>query len=142
LQLLLALASAVIFGYESRRTLGHILPSQIRDFPFRRLLRLAGSQWRYSTPPPHGYACVRAGPLHIASAWTQQRTRAAYRPLRSDVSPLNGVIVCLPCRNLAMDVSSRIRIMALSPRFTLLLLFLLLLLSLNITMIYWQNYIC
>jgi hypothetical protein len=22
--------------------------------PFRRLLRLAGSQWRYSTPPPHG----------------------------------------------------------------------------------------
>jgi hypothetical protein len=23
--------------------------------PFRRLLRLAGSRWRYSTPPPHGY---------------------------------------------------------------------------------------
>jgi hypothetical protein len=23
--------------------------------PFRRLLRLAGSQWRYSTPPPHGF---------------------------------------------------------------------------------------
>jgi hypothetical protein len=23
------------------------------DFPFRRLLRLAGSRWRYSTPPPH-----------------------------------------------------------------------------------------
>jgi hypothetical protein len=22
--------------------------------PFRRLLRLAGSRWRYSTPPPHG----------------------------------------------------------------------------------------
>jgi hypothetical protein len=52
LQLLLALASPVIFGSESRRTRGHILLSQIRDFPFRRLLRLAG--WRYSTLPPHG----------------------------------------------------------------------------------------
>jgi hypothetical protein len=31
-----------------------ILLSQIWDFPFRRLLRLAGSRWRYSTPPPHG----------------------------------------------------------------------------------------
>jgi hypothetical protein len=41
LQLLLALANAVIFGSESRRTRGHILLSQIRDFPFRRLLRLA-----------------------------------------------------------------------------------------------------
>jgi hypothetical protein len=51
LQLLLALDSAVIFGYESRKTRGHILLSQFRDFPFRRLLRLAGSRWRYSTPP-------------------------------------------------------------------------------------------
>jgi hypothetical protein len=55
LQLLLALASAVIFGSESRRTRGHILLSQIRDFAFRRLLRLAGSRWRYLTPHPHGY---------------------------------------------------------------------------------------
>jgi hypothetical protein len=54
LQLLLILASAVIFGSESRGTRDHILLSQIRDFPFRRLLRLAGSRWRYSTPPPHG----------------------------------------------------------------------------------------
>jgi hypothetical protein len=53
LQLLLVLASAVIFGSESRRTRGHILLSQIRDFPFRRLLRLAGSWWRYSARPPH-----------------------------------------------------------------------------------------
>jgi hypothetical protein len=43
LQLLLAFASAVIFGSESRRTRGPILLSQIRDSPFRRLLRLAGS---------------------------------------------------------------------------------------------------
>jgi hypothetical protein len=28
--------------------------SQMWDFPLRRLLRLAGSRWRYSTPPPHG----------------------------------------------------------------------------------------
>jgi hypothetical protein len=54
LQLLLILASAVIFGSESRMTRDHILLSRIRDFPFRRLLRLAGSRWRYSNPPPHG----------------------------------------------------------------------------------------
>jgi hypothetical protein len=29
-----------------------ILPGT--GFPFRRLLRLAGLRWRYSTPPPHG----------------------------------------------------------------------------------------
>jgi hypothetical protein len=55
LQLLLALASAVILGSESRGTRDHILLSEIRDFPFRRLLPLAGLRWRYSTPPPHGY---------------------------------------------------------------------------------------
>jgi hypothetical protein len=60
LPLLLVLASAVIFGSESRRTHGHILLSQIRDFSFRRLLRLAGSRWRYSTPPPHGF-CFASG---------------------------------------------------------------------------------
>jgi hypothetical protein len=37
LQLLLSVASAVIFGSESRGTRDHILLSQIRDFPFRRL---------------------------------------------------------------------------------------------------------
>jgi hypothetical protein len=46
LQLLLVLASAVIFGSESHGTHDHILPSQIRDFPFRRL-RFAGLLWRY-----------------------------------------------------------------------------------------------
>jgi hypothetical protein len=54
LQLLLVLASAVILGSESLGTRNHILLSHIRDFHFRRLLRLAGSRWRYSTPPPHG----------------------------------------------------------------------------------------
>jgi hypothetical protein len=54
LQFQLALASAVVFGSESRRTRRHILLSQIWDFPFRRHLGLAGPRWRYSTPPPHG----------------------------------------------------------------------------------------
>jgi hypothetical protein len=53
LQFMLALAIAVILGSESRRTRDHILLSQIRDFPFCRLLRLAGLRWRYSSPPPH-----------------------------------------------------------------------------------------
>jgi hypothetical protein len=53
LQLLLALASAVILRSESRGTRDHILLSQIRDFPFRRLLRLAGLRLRYSIPPSH-----------------------------------------------------------------------------------------
>jgi hypothetical protein len=34
-----------------------ILLSQIWDFPFRRLLRLAGSRWIYSTPPPPSQSC-------------------------------------------------------------------------------------
>jgi hypothetical protein len=38
----IALDSAVILGSESLGTRDHILLSQIRDFPFRRLLRLAG----------------------------------------------------------------------------------------------------
>jgi hypothetical protein len=51
---LLALANAVIFGSKFRGTRENILLSEIRDFPFRRLLRIAGLRWRYSTSPPHG----------------------------------------------------------------------------------------
>jgi hypothetical protein len=58
LYMLLALASAVFLGSESLGTRDHILLSQIWGFPFRRLLRLAGSRWRYSTPPPHGLIYV------------------------------------------------------------------------------------
>jgi hypothetical protein len=54
LQMLLALANSVIFRSESRGTRDHILLPQIRDFPFRHLLRLAGLRWRHATPPPHG----------------------------------------------------------------------------------------
>jgi hypothetical protein len=57
LQLLLVLASAVILGSEPLGTRHRILLSQIWDIPFRRLLRLAGSRWRYSTPPPQFHYC-------------------------------------------------------------------------------------
>jgi hypothetical protein len=60
LQLLLALASAVILWSLPLWTRDHILLSQIWDFPFRRFLRLAGSRWRYSTLPPHRSADCRA----------------------------------------------------------------------------------
>jgi hypothetical protein len=64
--MLLALASAIFLGSESLGTRDHILLSQIWDFPFRRLLRLAGSRWRYSTPPPHG-GYWSPSPSHIAT---------------------------------------------------------------------------
>jgi hypothetical protein len=54
IQLLLVPGSAVIFGSESYGTRDHILLSQIRDFTFRHLLRLAGLRWRYSNPPSQG----------------------------------------------------------------------------------------
>jgi hypothetical protein len=54
LYMLLALASTVFLGSESLETRDLILLSQFWDFLFRRLIRLAGSRWRYSTPPPHG----------------------------------------------------------------------------------------
>jgi hypothetical protein len=53
LYMLLDPSSAVFLG-----TRDHILLSQIWDFPFCRLLRLAGSRWRYSTPPPNGWLSV------------------------------------------------------------------------------------
>jgi hypothetical protein len=55
--MLLALASAVFVGSYSLGTGDHILLSHIWDFPLCHLLRLAGSQWRYSTTPPHGGYC-------------------------------------------------------------------------------------
>jgi hypothetical protein len=49
-QLLLVLASVVILGSGSHGTRDHILLSQMLDFPFRRLLQLAGLRWR-DVPP-------------------------------------------------------------------------------------------
>jgi hypothetical protein len=66
LYMLLALASEVFLRSEFLGTCDRILLSQIWDFPFRRLLRLAGSRWRYSTPPPLGWlsssSCYIWGP--------------------------------------------------------------------------------
>jgi hypothetical protein len=45
----------VFLGPEYLGNRDHILLSQIWDFPLRRLLPLAGSRWRYSTPPPQGW---------------------------------------------------------------------------------------
>jgi hypothetical protein len=60
LYMLLALASAVFLGSDFLGTRDHILLSQIWAFPFRRLLRLVGSRWRYSTQPPHGFQLSRS----------------------------------------------------------------------------------
>jgi hypothetical protein len=59
LQLLLDLASAVFLESESLGSHDHILLSQIWDFPFRRLLRLAGLGWKYSTRPAHGIIILK-----------------------------------------------------------------------------------
>jgi hypothetical protein len=72
----LALASVVFLGSESFETRDRILLSQIWDFPFRRLLQLAGSRWRYSNPPSHGYAGARVTHCYIASGRTPQKTRS------------------------------------------------------------------
>jgi hypothetical protein len=56
LYMLLALASAAFLVSESLSTRDHILLSQSWDFRFRRLLRLAGLRWRYSTPWDSGIA--------------------------------------------------------------------------------------
>jgi hypothetical protein len=114
LQLLLTLASAVIFGSESSGTRDHILLSQIRDFPFRRLLRLAGLRWRYSTPPPHGSWIL----LYNHFARTPRKHLLSHIVLGMFTAPFhsNGrgadrienslsiVEACLPSRFLAMGI--------------------------------------
>jgi hypothetical protein len=59
--MLLTLVPAVFLGSESLGT------SQIWDFPFRCLLRLTGSRWNYSTPPPHGVGTILQSQSHIAT---------------------------------------------------------------------------
>jgi hypothetical protein len=71
---LLAPASTVILGSESRGTRYHVLLSQIRGFPFRRLLRLARLRWRYSTQPPHGRTASSKSESHcdwrsVSQSW-------------------------------------------------------------------------
>jgi hypothetical protein len=84
------------FRVQSRGTRDHILLSEIRDFNFRPLLRLAGLRWRYWTPPPHG--TVKLLPLYNLE-------RTEYRSLwRTVNSPLlfsrchGNVFVNIRCR--------------------------------------------
>jgi hypothetical protein len=93
LQLLLALTRTVIFGSESRGTHDHILLSQIRDFPFRRLLRLSGLRWRYSTPPP---LQLPTCPACKISARTAQKTPYLF------CCSVVFIIICLRNRYSAM----------------------------------------
>jgi hypothetical protein len=58
LYMLLTLASEVFFGSESLGTREDILLSQIWDFPFRRLLWLTGSRWRYLNPSASIHECT------------------------------------------------------------------------------------
>jgi hypothetical protein len=116
LQLLLALARAVIFGSESRGTRDHILLSQIRDFPFRRLLRLAGLRWRYSTPPPHGSPPSDSRMHSLISNSSRYCVlirccgNVSSNPLPSNGCPstVDSLILgtCLPNRCIAMNVSA------------------------------------
>jgi hypothetical protein len=86
LQLLLAPASAVILGCESRGTRDHILLSQVRDSPILRLLGPAGLRWRYSTPPPHGILNCS----HVSSLYIFGKGR-----IEITTSNSSSIIVCL-----------------------------------------------
>jgi hypothetical protein len=96
---LLALASAVILGSESRGTHDHILLSHILDspnlegqapvfipsdtgFPLHRLLLLVGLRLRYSNPPPRradslnsSHCLLQTTPRYVTPAWASQKTR-------------------------------------------------------------------
>jgi hypothetical protein len=63
--MMLVVASVVLLGSECLGTRYYLLLSQIWDFPFRRFLRLAGSRWRYSNPPPHGCGCKQVKELSV-----------------------------------------------------------------------------
>jgi hypothetical protein len=84
LYMLLALASVVFLGSEF-----NILASQIWDFPFRCILRLAGSRWRYSTPRDWTQYWLR--PAYNSSAWTNRKLSS------STVAQVVYVGTCFVC---------------------------------------------
>jgi hypothetical protein len=150
LKLLLALASAVILRSKSRDTHGHILLSQIQQSPnldgqvlvfispqeqdgpvippvtgspFRRLLRLAGSRWRFSTPLPHGQelSAILGSSLYCVGADSKKtlfpreyvcvaQQRVVYHESAALATALSRCFdstgTCLPSRCPAMDVPS------------------------------------
>jgi hypothetical protein len=105
LQLLLALASAIIFMSDSRGTRDHILLSQIRDFPFRRLLRLARLRWRYSTPPSQGSLRKYPGSPNCLPYNHFQRTewKTQFATVSIVVCVYAAAGTCLPIRFLERD---------------------------------------
>jgi hypothetical protein len=114
LQLLQALARTAILGSESDGTRVNVLLSQIRDFPFYRLLRLAGLQWRYSIPPPHGitthllphgyhYTRIRKGRTAQKSHLQQFFYCCLFICFLVMAHFFYNVIVCLRCHCLATD---------------------------------------
>jgi hypothetical protein len=106
LQLLLALASAAILGSESRGTRDHILLPQIRDFPFPRLLRLAGLRWRYSTPPPHGILATDSRFIDSARTYRKCVSRVKMRRADHVENTVSSLVAkaCLERRCLAIEV--------------------------------------
>jgi hypothetical protein len=53
------------------------LLSQIRDYPFRCLLRLAGLRWRYSTPLPHRLSAANTLLLYRRSTDHSENTASS-----------------------------------------------------------------
>jgi hypothetical protein len=94
------IASADIFGSDSHGTRDHNLLSQIRYLHFRRLLRLAGLWWRYSTLPPHGSRlnCLPYNPF----ARTEYKTPFPTVTIVAFLFVAAGI--CLPIRCLEMTV--------------------------------------
>jgi hypothetical protein len=116
LYMLLALASAICLWSEPFGSRDHILLSHIWDFPFRRLLRLAGSRWRYSIPPPHGVLSLTHSLTLLDSAdnliiFKITPRRGQHRKHRSSVVPLVSVFAgtCLPSHCLETSVFDVVR---------------------------------
>jgi hypothetical protein len=75
------LASAVTLESESRGTRGHISPSQIRDFPFCSLLRLAG--WLHSGLNGRLYSVPASKEMFVNHSCTRKRLFGTQRWLVS-----------------------------------------------------------
>jgi hypothetical protein len=70
--------------------------------PFRRLLWLAGSRWRYSTPPPHGFSGSFTNSCSGSKGWTWGELNVSVCPLLgryhkyAEVSVVFLIFICLP----------------------------------------------
>jgi hypothetical protein len=122
LQLLLALASAVILGSKSCGTHNHILPSPLETVPtrrarsvfispgtgcpshtqrywvpFRHLLGLTGLQWRYSNPPT-------SRTLFQASLAGFELCRFGMDPTENTASHNSSIVACITVATLTWCV--------------------------------------